>query len=382
MAQENLEALGRLSWGRPALPYEKFIEQEGVPIIRGLGVYDVRALDLGNWPRMGGKGAYLELDGLQNRNGIYVVEIPPGGALNAEKHMYEEVFYVVEGRGSTEVWRDGRPDKKQMFEWQKGGLFSPPLNSWHRLINASSSRALLVVATNAPPIMTIYNSVKFIFETPFQFDERYPEDEDYFKPAEGLSIRPETGRHINLGSVIPDTINCDVPVENFRGAGHQHFVWRLSGNGYIGFVSQYPPGRYSKAHFHPGGPALVCLRGKGYLLTWPKEAGIRPWETGKAHLVQRQDYGECGVVSAAPGSGDWYHAHFGVTKDPFRVLAFLGGYPRNVTGAPGSEISYRDQNEGGNTIEYRDEDPQIRKDYIEALKREGAAFQMPDSVYR
>ena len=41
-----------------------------------------------------------------------------------------------------------------------------------------------------------------------------------------------------------------------------------------------------------------------------------------------------------------------------------------------------DQKQGGNSIEYRDEDPQIRKDYIEALKKEGAEFQMPESVYR
>jgi quercetin dioxygenase-like cupin family protein len=328
-------------------------------------------------------GAYLEFDGLQNRNGLYVVEIPPGGALNPEKHMYEEMYYVIEGRGSTEVWRDGKPEKKQMFEWQKGSLFTPPLNSWHRLVNAASSPARLVVGTNAPPIMAMYNSAKFIFDNPFQFDDRYPEDEDYFKPTEELSIRPENGRHINLGTLIPDTMNAELPLENHRGAGHRNFAWRLAGNTYIGFVAQYPQGRYSKAHFHPGGPVLVCLRGKGYLITWPREAGIRPWETGNGHLVQRQDYGECGVVSAAPGNGDWYHAHFGVSKNPFRVMALLGGYPRNLVGAPGDQTSYNlDQNKGGNSIEYKDEDPQIRRDFIDALEKEGAEFQMPESVYQ
>jgi hypothetical protein len=103
-------------------------------------------------------------------------------------------------------------------------------------------------------------------------------------------------------------------------------------------MAQYPPGRYSKAHFHPGGPALICLRGKGYLITWPREAGVRPWESGNGHLVKRQDYGECGVVAAAPGTDNWYHAHFGVSKEPFRVLAFLGGFPRDLVGAPGDQV--------------------------------------------
>jgi quercetin dioxygenase-like cupin family protein len=297
--------------------------------------------------------------------------------------MYEEMYYVVEGRGSTEIWRDGHPEKKQLFEWQKSSLFSPPLNTWHRLVNASSSPVRLLVGTNAPPIMEMYRSRQFIFDNSFQFLDRYPEDENYFKPAEKLRIKPQNGRHINLGNLIPDTMNCELPLENHRGAGHRNFSWKLAGNFSFGFVAQYPPGRYSKAHYHPGGPVLVCLRGKGYLLTWPRELGIRPWESGNGHLVQRQDYGECGVVTAAPGTDNWYHAHFGVSKEPFRVLAFLGGFPRDLVGAPGDQVGFNvDQKQDGNSIEYRDEDPQIRKDYVEALKKEKTEFQMPESVYR
>ena len=382
--EEDLKAIGRFQWKRPHTPYEEFIEEEGIPIIRGLGVYDVRELHLKPWRRMAGNGAYLELSGLGNKAGFYVVEIPPRAALNPEKHMYEETYYVIEGRGSTEIWRDGHPEKKQLFEWQKSSLFSPPLNTWHRLVNASSSPARLLVGTNAPPIMEMYRSRSFVFDNPFQFYDRYPEDtENYFKPAEKLSIKPQNGRHINLGNLIPDTVNCELPLENHRGAGHRNFSWRLAGNFSFGFVAEYPPGRYSKGHYHPAGPVLVCLRGKGYLLTWPREVGIRPWESGNGHLVQRQDYAECGVVAAAPGTENWYHAHFGVSKEPFRVLAFLGGFPRELVGAPGDQVGFNvDQKQGGNSIEYRDEDPQIRKDYIDALKKEGAEFLMPESVYR
>jgi hypothetical protein len=61
----------------------------------------------------------------------------------------------------------------------------------------------------------------------------------------------------------------------------------------------------------------------------------------------------------------------------------FGGFPRDLLGAPGDQVGFNvDQKRGGNSIEYRDEDPQIRKDYIEALKKEGAEFQMPESVYQ
>ena len=36
---------------------------------------------------------------------------------------------------------------------------------------------------------------------------------------------------------------------------------------------------------------------------------------------------------------------------------------------------------GGHTIEYRDEDPHIRKMFKEHLAKEGAEFNMPDEAY-
>jgi quercetin dioxygenase-like cupin family protein len=50
---------------------------------------------------------------------------------------------VVEGRGSTEVWIEGQ-SKKHVFEWQKGSMFSIPMNAMHRHVNATSGGALLL----------------------------------------------------------------------------------------------------------------------------------------------------------------------------------------------------------------------------------------------
>ena len=78
-----------------------------IPIYRDIGVSKVQNLPLAPWPRLGGRGSYIQLHGTEGKWGSYVVEVPGAGALNAEKHIYEEIYLVVEGRGSTEVWLDG-----------------------------------------------------------------------------------------------------------------------------------------------------------------------------------------------------------------------------------------------------------------------------------
>jgi hypothetical protein len=55
---------------------------------------------------MGGNGTFIQLFGTEGRWGCYVVEVPGAGALNPERHMYEEIMVVVEGRGTTEIWTD------------------------------------------------------------------------------------------------------------------------------------------------------------------------------------------------------------------------------------------------------------------------------------
>ncbi len=53
------------------------------------------------------------------------------------------------------------------FEWQKGSLFSIPLNTCHRFINAGSSPALLYCGTTAPNMMNVLDNVDFIFNCPY-----------------------------------------------------------------------------------------------------------------------------------------------------------------------------------------------------------------------
>ena len=123
--------------GEANTSYEIWLKEEGIPVVEGYGVTDVRDLPLQPWQRTGGSGAYIDLKGMEGFTGMYVGEIPPGGALNPEHHLYEELIYIIQGMGATEIWSAGDEKRKMHFEWQQGSLFAIPLNTRHRMINGS-----------------------------------------------------------------------------------------------------------------------------------------------------------------------------------------------------------------------------------------------------
>ena len=115
-------------FGRPKTPYDLFMESEGIPIYRDIGVSKVQNLPLAPWKRLGGKGSFIQLHGTEGKWGSYVVEVPGAGALNPEKHLYEEIYLVVEGRGTTEVWLDNDSKRHERDRSQENSLhvFCPP----------------------------------------------------------------------------------------------------------------------------------------------------------------------------------------------------------------------------------------------------------------
>jgi mannose-6-phosphate isomerase-like protein (cupin superfamily) len=372
--------VGLTTFPRPATPYERYMLQEGIPIHRGVsGFPDVRAVELGEWRRIGARGAFIELEGIGNVQGIYLLGVHAGAATEPEKHLFEEIFFVVEGSGSTEVWVEGFPP--DVVHWRPNSVFTVPLNAFHRHRAGPDGDALLIAGSNAPIAMQVYQSRDFVFGSDYWFEDRYRPGTGYYETSP-LKEHPMNKRALNADAFIPDATTVEIPLDGQRGAGYRHFELQMAGNFYDGWVGEYPTGRYSKAHAHESGPVLVCLSGAGYTLAWPKALGIRPWENGHGDDVVRTDYGPGGLVSAAPGGADWFHAHFGASKVPFRAMALSGGYPKRVAGAPGDDATEnQDLRTGGDTIGYADEDPMIRQLFAQTLASVGATVDMPPELY-
>ncbi|MDB5596985.1 MAG: Cupin protein [Hyphomicrobiales bacterium] len=378
------ENAGLGNFARPAMPYDKFMESEGIPVYRDIGVRTVLDLPLQPWKRLGGRGSYIQLFGTEGLWGSYVVEVPPGGALNVDKHMYEKVVFVVDGRGSTEVWKN--PAKKQTFEWQKGSCFTIPLNASHRFVNATNTPALLYCGTTAPNVMNLFDNVNFIFNNDFDFTDRYTGADDFFKSNEDVEPDPVRGLAMRRTNFIPDLVNCDLPLDNRRSPGYRRVEPHMAGNRFYLWIGQHETGRYSKAHKHMSAAVLLCLKGKGYTYTWPAELGMNPWADGKGEFVKQQNYEYGGLVSAAPMSGDWFHQHFGISKDPLRVSAWHG--PNNQrsrkAGRPGEALmdyGAIDLKKGGSAIPYCDEDPYLRQEFARRLAEEGIESRMKPEFY-
>lgn len=355
--------------------YFQWMKRQGIPIVEGYGLEDVRDVSLAPWARTGGKAAFVNLYGMEGVTGMFVGEIPAGGALEPEKHFYEKVICILEGQGATEVWQEG--GRKQMFEWGAWSLFAPPLNTWHRLINGGREPVKFLAVTNAPLILDTIHNEDFVFNCPYDFSDRYSGAEDFFNVGQK---RYEVGmQHIWETNFIMDIQSAALDERTAKGAGVRITQFELSGNSLIGHLAQWPAGRYHKAHYHGAGAILLGLQSSGYVLLWSKELGIRPYEAGHGEDVVEVKW-KAGSVYCPPGG--WFHQHFNTGAEPARHLAIRYGSRIHPIGFKiadkrSEDGVYIDVKRGGTLIEYADEDPQIRRHYEDELKKTGVACEMP-----
>ncbi len=355
--------------------YFKWMARQNIPVIDGYGVEDVRDLPMSPWARTGGNAAFINLYGMEGVTGMYIGEIPAGGALEAEKHFYEEVICILDGQGATEVWHEG--GGKQMFEWGPWSLFAPPLNTWHRLVNGARQPVKFLAVTNAPLVMDTIHSEEFIFNCPYVFSDRYSGADGYFDVGQK---RYESGmQHIWETNFIMDIQSANLGEREVKGAGVRITQFELSGNSLIGHLAQWPAARYHKAHYHGPGAILLGLRSSGYVLLWSKELGIRPYEAGQGEGVVELKW-KAGSVYCPPGG--WFHQHFNTGAQPARHLALRYGSRIHPIGFKiadkhSEDGVYIDVKKGGTLIEYADEDPHIRKHYEDEMRKNGVASEMP-----
>ena len=108
-----------------------FSSQRGYPSILD-HFDDLKAPEVKPCARMGGWGAYVNLFGEETSGDNSVCEIPPGQSLKPQRPLFEELVYVLSGRGVTTYWtREGGPKMTFAAELQKRGL-QPKMDSMYQ----------------------------------------------------------------------------------------------------------------------------------------------------------------------------------------------------------------------------------------------------------
>jgi len=345
--------------------YEKWVESEGIPIMKTFFVEDIRTVKLEPWERKGGAGAFLQMEGAGQVNNCYVCEIPPGKSLKPQRQLFEESIYVVSGQGATTVWND--ENEKQTFEWQAGSLFSPPLNTWHQLFNGSGSEpARYLAVTTAPTMINLLHNLDFIFHNDFAFKDRFDGRDEYFS-GKGTLYGGEYDGFRFAGNAwetnfVPDVRSFKLLEYNVRGAGGKNIKFELSENTTACHISEFPVGTYKKAHRHGPGAHVIILGGEGYSLIWPEGEPIKRYDWREGSMVVPPD--------------SWWHQHFNTGKNSARYLALRSFGSKKHRGAGKKYKGTVDRKLGGDQIEYDDEDPIVRTMFEEALAKNGLESRM------
>jgi quercetin dioxygenase-like cupin family protein len=355
--------------------YLEWASGEGIPLVEDFGL-DLLAADTVPWPRMGGdaRGAFVHLKGRGDFLNAYVCELPPGGRTDPQRHLFEEVVYVLAGRGSTTVETAG--GRRHSFEWRAGSLFALPLNEAYRHYNTSGAEpARLAGVTNLPLVMNAFHNEAFVFDNGFRFADRLGADRFFRGEGDFLQVRP--GRHQWQTNFVPDLPSFELQAWEARGVGSANIKFVLADGTMHAHMSELAVGTYKKAHRHGPDFHIFPVTGHGYSLFWYEgDAPLRPSGAppparggGEVHRVDWQP----GWVYAPPDM--MFHQHFNTAPRPSRYLAVAFGsirYPFSSDKRTlfGDGVD-RSVGAGGRQIEYEDEDPAVRRTFEAELARQG-----------
>jgi uncharacterized RmlC-like cupin family protein len=342
-------------WNR--LYYDEWVAREGLELIRGHRVADVYTVPLRPWARAGGSAVCILLDGTGEMVDAQVVEIPPGKHLAPQKHLYEELVYVLSGRGSTSVWYPDRP--RQTFEWQKGSLFALPLNACYQHFNGSGAEpARYIAVTTAPIMMNLIRNDDFMFDNAAVFPERYNSEADFFSGdmhMEDYNLW-DFPSEIAFSNFFAD-IHA-VPMHPMNRAPDSQASSFEVGNGVLGaHMAEFPGGSFTNLHRHGPGAHVLWLSGEGYSLIFP-DGG----EKVKA------DWGPGSIL--VPPSW-WWHQHCVVSHEPAQYLALKLSSKRFKVNSlsRGTMLSTR---KGGNMLHLEDFPPGLLAELRQLFEAECA----------
>lgn len=346
-------------------PYLEWCAGEGVPIVEEFAV-NLHHVETAPWARMGAYAAFVHLKGRGDFMSIFVIDLPPGGRCAPQRHLYEEVIYVLEGQGSTVIEVDGQ---NHTFEWGPNALFALPLNARYQHFNGSGTgKARLVSANSLTIMLNLFHDPEFIFANPARFLGRMGKP-GWFE-GDGERIETQPGRFMWETNFVTDVANFKLEGWEKRGGRSSNMRFALADGVIHVHTSEMAVGTYKKGHRHGPDFHVLLLSGTGYSLFW--------YEGEKDFM--RVDWAP-GMVFAPVDN--IFHQHFNTGRDPARYLPFALGSLRYPLVEAKRQIFLGvdvDVKKGGNQIEYQDQDPRIHAMFLEELAKNGVESLMGDYI--
>jgi quercetin dioxygenase-like cupin family protein len=247
-----------------------------------LMVEGVVARDMANFPaapRPKRNSRAAAFDGLGGNTtlGIHLSVIPGGASKKGHRHLDEATFYIVAGRGYSEL-RQGEEMPDQRVDWEAGDVVVIPANAYHKHYNTDPDHdARMLAFKNTRLLRKLFHSREFVYQNVFEFHDRYDDEDDYW-------TRRKPGNHGKVKvNKIPAIVN--EPVEPFPDAGEGVSVRRFSMGGHRmldHLLFEIAPGGRVRAHLPFAEEGFLVLQGAGRTILRDgngREATVR-WRAG------------------------------------------------------------------------------------------------------
>jgi quercetin dioxygenase-like cupin family protein len=286
-------------------------------IVEGVVARDVPTFPLAARPKR--KSRAVAFDSLAGNTtlGIHVSEVPPGGQKDGHRHLDEATFYILAGRGWSELRQaDDKPD--QRVDWEAGDVVTIPANAWHKHYNADLDRPALQMAfKNTRLLRKLFHSRDFVYANDFRFHDRYDDEPDYW-----------TGRtEGNYGKVkvniIKRVVEEDLDPDPDAGEGVSIKRYAMGGHRMISHaLLEIGVGGSIREHRHLAEEAFYVLTGRG-----------------RTHL--RADDGRTASVEwqagdlVAPPFGIW-RSHEAIGDEPVRFFRVKNDFIERALGIKGN----------------------------------------------
>ena len=337
---------------------------------------DAKEIELTEWDRMGGRGAFIKFWNFRQFTDAFVVEIPPNGALEPQKHLWELQLYALSGKGTLTIGQD--EEVETTLEWEADDMFAIPLNFSYQLYNTGDEPAKLLGISTAPSMINAFSryNMDFVLDNDFEFTDRYS-GEDFFEGEEDWMMPEGVGRVIeaNYLSKIGSRETFDVAISTDAGGG---FFWQPAENALVGHVATFEQGAYTGGHKHPWSTGLgfvIPAEGEGFTLLWN---GPKHWSEAEFHM--KLPYKKHTVWTF---DSRLWHEHFNVGETDDRYYAWYLGSKKwpGYGGWFKRWGSYVTTRRGGWLIPIEDQDPRTLEMFQEELETRGIEMKDLDEWY-